>query len=167
MCMSLFGGIVRPNRMETSDDLISRPDNMDEPPMNVFCPRCEHVSQAVYRQAYKTCICCFIPLPPAEYQDPFLACSRCGCSLEKLPQDPCSRCKVITPFTSEFCPKCGNKKPVSSRGTVRDADQKEKQLPKKEAKGDAQKAAAGQKVGGGDEAAKEEKTKNTLNEYRQ
>lgn len=117
MCMTIFGGITNPNRLETSDDLVTKPDNMDEPPMNVFCPRCEHISQAVYRQTYKTWICCFIPFPPVEYQNPFLACSRCGSALEKLPQEPCSKCKVVTPFTSEFCPKCGNKKPVPFLGT--------------------------------------------------
>lgn len=128
MCMEIFGAVARPNRLDASDDLILKPDGMEEPPMNVFCPRCEHISQAVYRQAYRTCVCCFIALPSIEYQDPFLACSRCGYVLDKFPQRACSKCKMITPFTSDFCPKCGNKKSASH-------DAEEKSPPKKETKG--------------------------------
>ena len=88
----------------------SKPENFSEPPSNVLCPRCNSISNTVYKKdenSCKLCLCCSCPCGTSPA---YLSCGTCGFNLGNPRVSVCEHCKIATIIDTEFCSCCGSKK---------------------------------------------------------
>lgn len=86
---------------------IEKPENFEAPPTKMFCPRCGHTGEPVFRKTIRFCCLFFIPCFPCGTGSTYLACPQCDFATGRITGETCSGCNVTTVSVSKFCPNCG------------------------------------------------------------